>query len=484
MKSLKISGKDLGKVIHVDESLISKWKSGKRALKPGSHYAEKIAEHILSMDEPSKYAHIYKHLAGYYENIMQCSEKELLMYFKSWLTDETDAGGTDAYDEVRNSGYTDTNISYCFKDEEGRRQATEFLNKYVLAQDTPCEIISFTTESGKWFREDDAFYLRWKTQHNELIESGHFISLIQPVNRSYGAMAESIVRWLPLHMTGKVIDSYIPDYVSGPINYTYFVVPGHIAVWGLSSKNYTKRINTWVSNEKDIVENLSNIIKEYLNKAIPLFERFYYDSKTQYLNELTGMMQRRSQKYYHGSVTMYMPISADLIEEILLSNGVSEKNIALAVKTYEFLTSLNLSERNRYIININTLSQLLEEDRIALLPLSFILGETVYTDRSAFVCLLREFIEGILSSDLIEIALLDESQKDDYADINVLAQEGNRIHFMSTRGENPFVMSVSEPTVVVAMIERTKNMWGGIPSRMKEKEYVTTRILELLDGVH
>jgi transcriptional regulator with XRE-family HTH domain len=482
MRAFDMHGKDLSKVIHVDESLVSKWKSGKRQLKPGSNYVDSIASYFLSVDKSNKYVRIRKLLADSYEDIMRKSGDELLAYLKAWLTENGAGPEHDLYDELRGSGFATTSVSYCFKGDVGRRRAVDFMNRYVMGCQPPLEIICFTTEDGRWFREDEEFYRHWLELQLALIEKGHIIQLIQPVNRTYEETADSIVRWLPLHMTGKVIDSYIPDYVVDSIRYTQFVVPGHLAIWGFSSANYTRQMNTWLTTDKDTLENCENIIHEYLNKAMPLFERFYFDMKARYINELTGMMQRRSQKYFHGSVTLYMPMSREIMSDVLKSNGISEKNIGKAMDTYDMVSSLNAGERCRYILNTETLRQLMSGESVDLLPLSFILGERVRADRESFRRIIREFADLVLDNDLTEIAILDEDRKDEFEGINVFAQEGNKIHFMSTKSDNPFVLSVKEATVVVAVIERIKNLWNSIPGRMKEKEYAVSRILEIAES--
>ena len=55
MRVFSISGKDLSDLMSIDSSLVSKWRSGKRMLKPTSAYADKIVAYIIERDAPNHY---------------------------------------------------------------------------------------------------------------------------------------------------------------------------------------------------------------------------------------------------------------------------------------------------------------------------------------------------------------------------------------------------------------------------------------------
>ena len=86
MDTFGISGKDLSGLLHIDSSLVSKWRSGKRYLKPNSVYTNQIIKHVMALDRSNQYAKVRMMLSNEYVNIFKCSENEVMLFLKDWLT--------------------------------------------------------------------------------------------------------------------------------------------------------------------------------------------------------------------------------------------------------------------------------------------------------------------------------------------------------------------------------------------------------------
>lgn len=55
MSSLNISGKELSEVIHVDVSLISKWKNKKRKINKKAPHFENLIDYFIKIDKINQY---------------------------------------------------------------------------------------------------------------------------------------------------------------------------------------------------------------------------------------------------------------------------------------------------------------------------------------------------------------------------------------------------------------------------------------------
>ena len=484
LKVFGVSGKDLSKIIHVDEALISKWRRGKRALKSGSVSAEKIAEYFISIDRQNNFSKLKKLLSVNYKDTPFSSESEISVYLKTWLSGL--GGGEDediAFESLRNNPDVAITISYHFKKNSGRRAAVRFFNEYAETHQNSTEIVIFTTEDGSWFYEDDEFRANWKEQYFTLLNMGMIVKIIHPVNRSYHDTANSIVSWLPLHLTGKTADYYIPNYTDDPIHYTYFLIPGQLVLIGSSSKNYTKNIDTWITNDEKVLSNSSKIMQEYLNRSKPLFSRYYMDSREQYTNELIGIIQRRNTRFFYSTIPQYVPLSDELLEEIFIQSNLNleEGAIKKSIETYKLLARLNMNIPSRYIISLQSLKHSLLCDKIELHIMSYLSGFEVIINQELYRKIVKESFKSIEDKSFVEIGLFIDAN-DDFEDISVLAQENTGVQFFGNRISHPFVMILHETTFIVAVMEHIKTIWKGIPAIMKDKEYIYQQIEEQLNS--
>ncbi len=480
MKMFSVSGSDLSKLIHVDDSLVSKWRSGKRSLKPKSNYVEKIVEYIMETDRHNRYENICKLLASEYDNIFSCSKTEIGIFLKQWLTSESDFNDHHSrFDTLKNLDDVKISMSYYFKKNSGRRCAVEFLNNYVLNSAEKLELISYTTEEASWFYEDKEFLRRWSEINFACLRNGHIIKVIHPLNRSFQDMAISIIRWVPLHLTGQTKAYYIPKYSDELVEYTYFLVRNHMVLRGLSSVHYVKGVQTWVTDAPQELEAIEGILQELLDKATLMFTRYYCKPDSLYLNELAEILQSEHLKYFHSATFLYFPLSEDLVSDILRDNGLSEEEVALYAGEYRKISLLNMAVRCRYMINLSTLRFNLAQKEIIINSLSYIAGKPVRISRERYFRFISEVLVGSRQEKSVEIGIIDNSI-DDFDRLNVLVQSDTCIQFLRADTEDPFGFSIHELTMVIAIFERAEQMWNSIPDLKKNKEYVYKQMDEAL----
>ncbi len=339
---------------------------------------------------------------------------------------------------------------YNFKNNSGRRHAVEFLNDYTLAGTGKLEVVSYTTEEASWFYEDKEFLRRWSEKNLAILRNGHEMKVIHPINRSYRDMAISIIRWVPLHLTRQTKAYYIPKYSDEPIKYTYFLVRNHMAVIGASSVKYGKGIQTWITNDEQALESVDYILQELLDRATLMFTRYCCEPDSLYLCELKEILQSEHPKYFHSATFLYFPLSKELVSEILRNNGIQEDQVAAYAEEYRKISSLNMSARCRYMINLNTLRFNLAQEEIIMNSLSYIAGRPVRISRELYFRCISEVLIGAKQETSVELGIIDSS-KDDFDRLNVLAQSDTCIQFLRADTEDPFGFSIRELTVVIAI---------------------------------
>ncbi len=149
MDNFAISGKDLASLLHIDSSLVSKWRNGKRTLRPNSVYTTQIIRHVMALDRNNHYAKIRMMLSREYMNIFKCPEQEIALFLKDWLTSANETGGSrrDYFDEIKNLRCT----SPLTCNAPGIRQALAVgssENAQYLSRASRCRFYSMRTPSG------------------------------------------------------------------------------------------------------------------------------------------------------------------------------------------------------------------------------------------------------------------------------------------------------------------------------------------------
>ena len=378
MKMFSITGKDLAELMNIDSSLVSKWRSGKRALKPKSVYADKIVNFIMEHDKPFHHENVYKLLANDYENIKSYTEKETALFLKTWLTDGNTGDQNDViFDGLKKIETAEMCVFYKFHGKKGRRQAVKFLTDYTFENAPGLERLSYTDENAEWFYEDEEFFKEWKEKNIQSLQNGNLIKAIHPIDRTYKNTASSIFSWMPLHITGKTSASYIARYSDEPMNITLFLVPGHFVVFSLSSKAYEKCPDTYLTNDKTFLMEFEAIFHDFYNRSLPIFNAYHFNSNEDFFNDLIGILEARHKKYLYCPTFLFMPLSENLIREILVYNQISEEDISKYQELYHIISTLNLRSISRYLINREKIKAHLKKETVILDSFSFMTGRMI-----------------------------------------------------------------------------------------------------------
>ena len=267
MDTFSISGKDLAALLHIDSSLVSKWKSGKRAFRPNSVYTSQIIKHVMALDSNNQYAKIKLILSSEYAGIHNASENEIALFLKDWLIsgNNKSGGASNTLDEIKNLKSISPLSFYSIAGNNGRRQVLQFFQKYAMSLNTTCDIWIYSTESKRWMYEDSAYHDELQSRYISLLEKGCRIRIIHAMSGSYESLAQSMLTWLPMHMTGRTQAYFIPRYKYEQLGYTYFLLKDHLAVYNWSPKMNQGDVNTYITHEKQMIKDIEVMMEEYFS---------------------------------------------------------------------------------------------------------------------------------------------------------------------------------------------------------------------------
>jgi hypothetical protein len=483
MDNFAISGKDLSGLLHIDSSLVSKWRSGKRNLKPNSVYTSLIIKHVMALDSINQYAKIRLMLSQEYLNIFKCSEHEIALFLKDWLTSakEISENTRDYFDEIKNLRSTSLLATYSLAGNNGRRQAVQFFLKYAQYISPGVEMWFYTTENAKWFNENQEFFNEWCMRNLSLLSEENRIRVIHPLSSSYESLAISMLTWMPMHMTGRTTAYFIPKYKDEELVYTYFLIKDHLALYNWSTRQPTREMNTYITHEPQFIKDIEVMLQSHFSESTRVFEHFGYETKDEYINNLIAVMEKDSNEYHWSLTFPVCGLSDGLLRDILTENGLSGEDYEQCLEKLNLIAELGGKSQHCFFVDLERMREWLRRDYIILNEMSFTCGREIRISHSIYMRLLGEVLKAVIVSDKLKLCLTSADLLRRLEDTEIIAKENSRIHFSSAAGDKPRVLITRELTVVTAIYSYFEELWNTTPYICKNKEYVSKQVVKLLE---
>ena len=153
MECFRTRIKDLAEVLHVNDSLVSKWRNHKRLINPKSAYADLICQYYLSLDQENNFHTIKTLLSDDYEQIDKADENVLPHLLKKWLTEVLDQLD-DSKITLDSNSYT-TQISVYHYDSGRKSRLKNAGNPENLPPNQ--EFLIFDCNENSWRQQDSSF---------------------------------------------------------------------------------------------------------------------------------------------------------------------------------------------------------------------------------------------------------------------------------------------------------------------------------------
>ena len=318
MTILNCNNSRLGRGINVDPSLISRWKSGSRKLKPNSPYIPLIVDFLLRTEpmayqvesinnmlgtefELKKYGDICKFKNALIEWLS--SPNESLINYKASSSDQNSLKFNTLMEKLSDCSFEDTSkISIpqsssikntgrettlsVYSGIEGKRNAVLNIMNTLLSSDKPRELLCFSDENVEWLTGDRAFYLKWAFLMKAAVNAGHKIKIIHIINRSPNEIMEAIDQWAPLHLTGKLESYYMPKYVANRIKKSFWVIPNILASGAITASPDELCECTYISEDEEIVNNMEGVFEGLLSSCRKYFKIYNSSSAQDFTSSL------------------------------------------------------------------------------------------------------------------------------------------------------------------------------------------------------
>jgi|GEM_PF-1958271 len=492
LNAFGISGKELAELMHIDSSLVSKWKNNKRSMKGNSPHLNNIVHHFMLLDSVSGYKTILSLIGNGTENRV-VSPEELSLALKRWLMSNTvTSSETTILQDFMQVSKKGKEHSYLqFHGNEGKRQATLSILKIASGFEPAQELWCYMCGSQDWFVENDDFLQEWRNANLEFLNAGNTINVIHPLDRQYQVMANSLMMWLPLYLTGRVNPYYAANEQISEIKMSMTLLKDTLLMYGISTDATSTNSTTLIFSNPLVLNETFLNLKRIFDNSSPLFTTYLLKDYKSYANFLSRMVNINEQQY----VIMRFPFVNDLglseIEQILEDNNVPDEKKKTVLNSASALqTDSKKSDGNyfRYLILQNQLKQLLTQDEIMLDTLSFFSGQPVCLSNAAFRDLLRRISQKLMNGEIdYDIAFLDDVYEKQLNNINMFVKKNSCISvFLSPNPKSsrePLILTSSEPTVILSLFMYCDRLWRSILPQKRSKEYVANKLHILTETI-
>lgn len=316
MELTSTTNKHLAMAIHVDPSLISRFRSGQRKIPQNHPYLVQMSDYFSRLVKTDYQQAVLAETLGNKRLKLSMTPETLGEMICDWLSGSPDKLGHHFYQyNLKEASLTLTPGTYppivsqkrspadsfSFFKNEGKRNAVRAMLEYLIAQPTPCTIYMASDENMDWLIESTSFYYELQQTTLLLAQRGFKICRIIPPLYNLNSAMECFHHWAALFATENVINYYYPKLRDDLHRRTLVVVPNHIGLVSNSIGSASEGHITLLTYEPRITDALADEFNDHLNQCIPLLLPYDPDSSTNhFLHGLRDFWQSSGTKILKG----------------------------------------------------------------------------------------------------------------------------------------------------------------------------------------
>ncbi|MCR5092438.1 MAG: hypothetical protein K6B72_00480 [Lachnospiraceae bacterium] len=284
----------LGKLVHVDSSLISHYRTGIRTPQSNPALASVIAdilyERIRNAGEDISLA-----------ELMQIKPDSITKEaFRDWLyafTQDEDGGNTamkllEAFDSYIYASSVklpvpETSVpSEILTDKRKHYTGNTGLREAVLrflaevAKSDASEMMLYSDQDMGWMITDKEFAVKWAALMGACIKKGIRLSIIHNIDRDLDEMSQAITNWMPLYMSGMIRSYYHTKKVGDRFTHTLFLCPGTACILGCTPNDPAHEGRYYFFTERSDLTYCQDEYETLMKHTRPLVRMEPYTLKT------------------------------------------------------------------------------------------------------------------------------------------------------------------------------------------------------------
>lgn len=403
LNSLHISTVSLSHAIHVDPSLVSKWKNGSRTLSEKADYYEELMTYILEESESDDYLGLKNVLQDLYPGCILNTQEQLKFTLRRALSTRSVDSELSHNQQLAKETNASTTLSFVGK--SGIRSSYDMMLSYAENMEEPGNLIIMEADYFSWLLEEADFAKSFVKRICTLLNKGFHFQFILKNELPQKNFEQFFTTCSPFIFHRNII--WQIQYV----HLQQFGVSLAILNHGFSSVSISasgRNPVTTLYSDRTLILMLERMVRFVTRDIKPLF--FNYSLKK--FSNLAGSITQ-----YNNSGTLYNILSApafitvdpELLTEILLDNQIPSDTIKHCLSINAGLRKMFHNEQNHspliIVFRYNLLVKRATTAPFFSRSLSLLCGKDIIIQPAFFARELRNLADYLLNIDLFHIVL-------------------------------------------------------------------------------
>lgn len=314
MDRMGLSTAALARRLHVDASLVSKWRSGSRHLNPQSMYFNDICGMLLEQNETALSEALYS-LMPLEDPVAQ---EATVTRLRSVLADRHFTVPKAL--TIRTAALCTAEIAI-YTSGEGRRQAISDLLDVAEAMETPGELLYVDSEQSAWLTEDPVYAREWVERMRRLLDRGFIFRIALHFSVSVEKFVSFFQICNPLIFHRNAQWYYHQYYDENIYWFSFFILEHAMSVSGMSMS--PGQTSTTVYTDAYSVLQHRNVFNMVLSSCRPVFTALSPQTGLEAAGQLRACSPACEKLFAYLPVPAFITAGDHLLNEILRDNGIS-----------------------------------------------------------------------------------------------------------------------------------------------------------------
>lgn len=285
MNLTQTQNKELAQAIQVDPSIISRLRNGKRGVPRNPELLRSMALYFSERCNTEYQRRALAETAGV-KRIITAKRSQLSDFLFHWFSGNAD--GVERFMRTFESLKIEeaaSNVSsysppisskgnFIYYGNEGKRAAVRALYQQLQTRQEPCTICILADETDDWLMEDYDFTASMQAGLLGCLQRGFEICHIIPSIYTGDQILESLSRWMPLYITGKVHAYFYPHIRDRLHRHTILLLPGQIALASHSMSGQTSSYASMLTTDPRLLQAIEAEFQDYLSMCRPMLNTY------------------------------------------------------------------------------------------------------------------------------------------------------------------------------------------------------------------
>lgn len=483
MDVLHITAVDMAANIHVDPSLISRWKTGKRPFNNSSGHYENVLNYIIDMDEAINYQNIGFFMKSYFPDIEIKTRDDVYKLLDLWFS-------MNAKNQIGilSDNNSDTSTSAIVQIVKSRKEkCASLLNMLEMALTLPSEtklFLMFDTSTDSLF-DEPGFYSAWIQKLIRIADSSHEIYCIYN-NDSFYTCIVNLKNFMHLCQTGNFHTYYTNKSFTS--FFDLLVLENTLAITNFVNSVHSEKYTLFLFSHHELIKIFEKEYFYYLSNCKPIFEK---EENCNHIWQLLSSIQYIEPKVSIYSTTPFcFPISPRLLKIILNDNDFDEETKKEALDRYSrffYNPFLKKTEKCAYLqLKTDEIRKALNNPYNIFLP-DILLGsdKQIFIPRKHYALCMKELLAHIQSPEKsplnISVSLILNTDFDLPSNTIVYTAENLYTYMCSfSSNETPKVFFSSNSLFSKDIYDYLENIYENLSEKEYNKHHISQIISHIL----